>query len=733
MSFWQLEMYGTLLVGHKPYSIMDKETEVYVIPFANDFQMLRHKLGRSDVGAAVISREHLVQPIFGPGPWSQLRLKVSRFQWSSADTLDVNLSATFCLPLTRQNSSGPFKCRPFSSPGQLPTYVPGPYQKAAPHPVPAPMLAFEIVLKDLEKDKDKDKIYTVFAYTAPLLAPRRQDHTVPWNEWGRRSTFWFPGRFEKASMHGYHVLYKQGTKTVLLDFTPSEVACRPSQYGHVQTPSVEITTTAAFVRIESDGLDYTEYILGENIIALKNTQDLRNEDDAFTVLFPAVKKNVQSSISYTSSAERHLIAVDSKLRQQLKLAESILSLSKGDRHLSSQIKCFGKTVRSSGYGIYFSVYISRLTSNSRNLTAKTIVGYTYVSKAVRFVTAVQIATEKRPTKFTPSAPFELLHDSVRAAITEQQHYRCASFGYVNAAVFIVNTAIFPLVAALRVHAVSGGNWRCVMLVWLLGMVPMGTNIWLLTQETWVVQPQLGCIDTVLTSDTIYNVYAYVTNRLITYTLVNVYRDVLVDIPASDVAVIITRVSAVVSDILVVAATWYYIRHTSSVREQLVHDVWSARPNLTTVMFRDGTLCFLLVGKYSFLGIVLIAIIAPSRYLTSLTLLSISLASTMSSILVSHFLICVREAAERSIQAFSTQSLSFINSQGNSSPSSWLSSKEFASDIVNPSTEGSHANMFADLEDELDPSSEDEVREGSNDGIELEEFTASVHSVDARTS
>ncbi|EED78719.1 predicted protein [Postia placenta Mad-698-R] len=443
MSFWQLEMYGTLLVGHKPYSTMDKETEVYVIPFANDFQMLRHKLGRSDVGAAVISREHLVQPIFGPGPWSQLRLKVSRFQWSSADTLDVNLSATFCLPLTRQNSSGPFKCRPFSSPEQRPTYVPGPYQKAAPHPAPAPMLAFEIVLKDLEKDKDKDKIYTVFAYTAPLLAPRRQDHTVPWNEWGRRSTFWFHGRFEKASMHGYHVLYKQGTKTVLLDFTPSEVACRRGaipascivEGTTVQTPGVEITTTAAFVRIESDGLDYTEYILGENIIALKNPQDLRDEDDAFTVLFPAVKKNVQSSISYTSSERARKLGRASSRGPEAPIVVYnnparciILSLSKGDRHLSSQIKCFGKTVRSSGYGIYFSVYISRLTSNTRTLTAKTIVAYTYVSseiqreadtqcdsyhhrkgrlghvdivsKAVRFVTAVQIATEKRPTKIT---------------------------------------------------------------------------------------------------------------------------------------------------------------------------------------------------------------------------------------------------------------------------------------------------------------------------------------------
>lgn len=84
---------------------------------------------------------------------------------------------------------------------------------------------------------------------------------------------------------------------------------------------------------------------------------------------------------------------------------------------------------------------------------------------------------------------------------------------------------------------------------------------------------------------------------------------------------------------------------------------------------------------------------------------------MSSIRVSYFLICIREAAERSIQACSTRNLSFVNSQGDSSPSPWLSGLEFASDIVNPSTEGSHADTFSDLEDELDPSSEDDAREG----------------------
>ncbi|OSX66583.1 hypothetical protein POSPLADRAFT_1133482, partial [Postia placenta MAD-698-R-SB12] len=152
-------------------------------------------------------------------------------------------------------------------------------------------------------------------------------------------------------------------------------------------------------------------------------------------------------------------------------------------------------------------------------------------------------------------------------------------------------------------------------------------------------------------------------------------------------VIISRTSVVVSEILVVGATWYYISHTSSVRTQLVHDVWGARPNLTTVMFRDGE---------------------------------------MSNILISRFLICIREAAERSTQAFSSQSLSFIDSQGDSNPQPWLSSVEFAADIANPSVgDNSDADAFPGLEDDLDPRGQYDASEGRGDEIELEEYTVSV--------
>ncbi|KAF9809364.1 hypothetical protein IEO21_07427 [Rhodonia placenta] len=92
---------------------------------------------------------------------------------------------------------------------------------------------------------------------------------------------------------------------------------------------------------------------------------------------------------------------------------------------------------------------------------------------------------------------------------------------------------------------------------------------------------------------------------------------------------------------------------------------------------------------------------------------------MSSILVSHFLICIREATERSIQALGSQSLSFIDSQGYCVSQPWLSSIEFGADIANPSARDSNEDSFSDLEDDLYSRGEDDAGDAGNDGIELE--------------
>ncbi|OSX56201.1 hypothetical protein POSPLADRAFT_1160662, partial [Postia placenta MAD-698-R-SB12] len=289
--------------------------------------------------------------------------------------------------------------------------------------------------------------------------------------------------------------------------------------------------------------------------------------------------------------------------------------------------------------------------------------------------------------------------------------RCAPYDYAYSAIFFTNSAISPVVAALRVHALSRGNWYWVLPVCLLGMVPVGTNIWFLTQETWTFIPQLGCTGIVSMPEALYVAYADL---------------VVLSIP--DAVVITTRASVIVSDILVVAATWYYICRTSAVREHLARGVWAAKPGITTVMFRN-------VGKYdsveygthrlysiiSLLNVIdlVVNLISISVRSYSYTVDITDLITAMTSILISHFLICIREAAERSIQTFTSQSLSFIDSQGNSVPLPWLSSIEFAADIANSSARDRNGNAFGDLEDDLDLRGEDDARDADNDAIELE--------------
>ncbi|EED82202.1 predicted protein [Postia placenta Mad-698-R] len=257
------------------------------------------------------------------------------------------------------------------------------------------------------------------------------------------------------------------------------------------------------------------------------------------------------------------------------------------------------------------------------------------------------------------------------------------------------SAISPLVAALRVHAVTARNWRWVLPVWLLGMVPIGTNIVSMLSMTRgiIVVPDARDMDCHSTW-----VYGQMS--------------------------IITRGSVIVSDILVVAATWYYISRTSSVKTQLVRDMWAARPNLTTVMFRDGTLYFLTISLLNIVDLIVNVItISGSSYVLDLT----SFNTAISSILISRFLICIREAAERPKQALGSQSLSFIDSQGSASPQPWLSGLEFASDIANRSAENSHAGAFPDLDDNDDNldsgcGEEAQIPEHEN-GIEMEEYAA----------
>lgn len=51
-------------------------------------------------------------------------------------------------------------------------------------------------------------------------------------------------------------------------------------------------------------------------------------------------------------------------------------------------------------------------------------------------------------------------------------------------------------------------------------------------------------------------------------------------------------SNLVSDIMVVGVTWYYVRHGKSAKLQSICDFWIVRPDLLTVTIHDGELLIL---------------------------------------------------------------------------------------------------------------------------------------------
>lgn len=255
--------------------------------------------------------------------------------------------------------------------------------------------------------------------------------------------------------------------------------------------------------------------------------------------------------------------------------------------------------------------------------------------------------------------------------------RCAAVTNVYFTVYLVNAAMLPLVAALRVHALSGRNWYCVLPVWFLGMVPVCTTVWFMIQEAFVIIPQLGCMSSLPISSANYS------------------------------AIVITsRASVVVSDALVIAVTWYYISRTSLLRTQLTREIWTTRPNITTVMLRDGTLYFLVISLLNTLDLIVdVVTIRGGNQGINIT----DFILPMSSILVSQFLICIREASERSTRVLSSQSLSFIDSQQASDPQlAWIASADFAADIVHGPARDGDDDIVSDFEDNDDPQGENEA-------------------------
>ncbi|EED79250.1 predicted protein [Postia placenta Mad-698-R] len=183
-------------------------------------------------------------------------------------------------------------------------------------------------------------------------------------------------------------------------------------------------------------------------------------------------------------------------------------------------------------------------------------------------------------------------------------------------------------------------------------------------------------------------------------------------------------------------------------------VVASRPSLRTVMFRDGTSYFWRVESadsadyitdcssstitllnsinivvYTLLGDYTVPISAHiTRGRVSVIINTVFAFYSLSSILISRFLIHIRQAADRAARGFSSQSsLSFTNSQ----PDSSLSTAEFAADMAHNTVQDDDPDSAFDLDDDnndiQEERDEEDGIEDEESGIELQELSPTARS------
>ncbi|KAF9819134.1 hypothetical protein IEO21_02305 [Rhodonia placenta] len=134
--------------------------------------------------------------------------------------------------------------------------------------------------------------HTIVTYTRPFLAIANKymrlstqgkdsfrSVSVPWQDWGPRSTFWFsdhPDVWGKATTHGYRVM----TPTTLYDFTPQgngQTAGDTISSRIVYGTDVDergwlyesIKTSTPFRVSELTGMQFSTYVIDEEVLAVK--------------------------------------------------------------------------------------------------------------------------------------------------------------------------------------------------------------------------------------------------------------------------------------------------------------------------------------------------------------------------------------------------------------------------------------------------------------------------------
>ncbi|EMD31622.1 hypothetical protein CERSUDRAFT_100291 [Gelatoporia subvermispora B] len=196
-------------------------------------------------------------------------------------------------------------------------------------------------------------------------------------------------------------------------------------------------------------------------------------------------------------------------------------------------------------------------------------------------------------------------------------------GYIGYAIDLCLFALWAAFSGIRVYALSGGSRLLSVAVTLLSMVPVGTNAYGDSYKIGfqlVAFPVLGvhCLMTQDVSETTNTRFMYV--------------PVVMRFRADMVAVeISTRVPVIIADIVVLVLTWW--KTWATVRMAREHNVKTPLMNL---LLRDGTLyfvCLLLLNALNIAGTATNVFTYAGAFSTSL-----------SSIIITHFLLNLRQLA-----------------------------------------------------------------------------------------
>ncbi|EPT04764.1 hypothetical protein FOMPIDRAFT_1045454 [Fomitopsis schrenkii] len=215
----------------------------------------------------------------------------------------------------------------------------------------------------------------------------------------------------------------------------------------------------------------------------------------------------------------------------------------------------------------------------------------------------------RPTRALSGTAIFMLNRLVSVGLaimvhvdSDLPHYTYASCKYpgiVLVSLQMLAYALWAVVSAIRVHALTRGFWPLSLLTLALALVPLVADMWLLSTITWSIV-NIGFLAACGES--------------------------------SPISVRLNTICVMASDLIVLIVTLYYVSPRPWVRAV------SPSGSLSRVLLRNGTVYFCVLAIVNLLEIIL--------YVTSTTNFVNLFVAPISTIVISRFLLDIRAAAYR---------------------------------------------------------------------------------------